>query len=71
MTNAFGMYLLALFLGCLGFWSLQSGLKSKSPKQKMSEAMTPGLEWMNSKEKSLRIYIGILLLISSFVVLLK
>lgn len=63
------IYLIAFGIGCLGFWLLQLGLRPKSPKQKMHEAMTPNLEWMNSKEKSYRIYLGIVFLIISIALL--
>lgn len=65
------VYLVAFVVGCLGFWLLQLGMRPRSAKQKMKEAMTTNLEWQNSKEKSYRIYFGIALLIASLIMFLK
>jgi hypothetical protein len=65
------MYLVAFCMGSFGIWSLQSGLRSKSANQKMHEAASPRQHWINSKEKSIRIYIGIVMLILSLVIFFR
>jgi len=65
------MYLLAFFLGVLGFWLLQLGLRTKSMKQRVQEIIRPDLEYLNNKEKSLRIFFGLTLLIASLIIFLR
>jgi hypothetical protein len=65
------MYLLAFFLGVVGLWILQLGLRTKSMKQRVQEIIRPDLEYLNNKEKSLRIFFGLALLIASLVIFLR
>ena len=65
------MYLLAFLIGTLGLWLIQLGARTKSIKQEMDESITPKLKWLNSKDKSLKIYYGIVLLIAALIIFLR
>jgi hypothetical protein len=65
------IYLAGISLGWLGFLSLRSGLRTKSPKEEMQESMFPEKAWVYRKEKSMRIYVGIMMIVLALVIFLK